>query len=123
MTKDTSFAMCFGHSGKLEDPTQSTKVIKEFKKIQPEGHVRGYLSHAWSSDRFAKGAWFCAGPGQITKNLAVLQEPHGRVIMANADWANGWRGFIDGAIEQRSKASATLAAAIRAERHAVSPKL
>lgn len=24
----------------------------------------------------------------------------GRVFFARADWANGWRGFIDGAIEQ-----------------------
>jgi cytochrome c len=33
------------------------------------------------------------------KYLAALRASHGRVHFAGADWALGWRGFIDGAIE------------------------
>ncbi len=39
-------------------------------------------------------------PGMWSKYLRDLQQPSGRLIFASADWANGWRGFIDGAIEQ-----------------------
>jgi lysyl oxidase-like protein 2/3/4 len=39
-------------------------------------------------------------PGQYSKYLRELKEHQGRVIFASADWADGWRGFIDGAIEQ-----------------------
>lgn len=37
--------------------------------------------------------------------LEELQRPHGRVIFANADWADGWRGFVDGAIERGYRAA------------------
>jgi monoamine oxidase len=90
--------MMFGHSGKLQDPTNHQEVSTEFKKLQPERKMRGYVAHIWSTDPFAKGTWFAAAPGWATKNLKALQEPHGRVFMASADWAQGWRGFIDGAI-------------------------
>lgn len=29
-----------------------------------------------------------------------LQSAHGNILFASADWAHGWRAFIDGAIEQ-----------------------
>ena len=38
-------------------------------------------------------------PNQLTRHLAELQEPEGRVYLATADVADGWNGFIDGAIE------------------------
>ena len=34
------------------------------------------------------------------KYLAALQQRHGNVLFASSVWADGWRGFIDGAIEQ-----------------------
>ena len=53
----------------------------------------------------AKGTWSCWGPGSMSKYLQELQKPHGRVVFASADWANGWRGFVDGAIEQGVEAA------------------
>lgn len=115
--------MMFGHSRKLADPTQTQHVISEYKKFQPEGHVRGYLSHTWSSDPYAKGAWFCAAPAMATTSLKALQEPHGRVFMANSDWAQGWRGFIDGAIEQGARAASTVKFALQKEDTALESRL
>ena len=115
--------MMFGHSGKLQDPTKHEEVITEFKKLQPEGNVRGYVAHTWSTDPFAKGAWFAAAPGWATKNLKALQEPHGRVFMASADWVQGWRGFIDGAIEQGARAAAVTKFALEQESESVAAKL
>lgn len=113
----------FGQNGKLQDPTNSDEIISEFKKLQPNGNVRGYVSHTWSNDPYAKGAWFAAGPGWATKHLKALQEPHGRVFMASADWAQGWRGFIDGAIEQGARAAVITKLALEQENGGVDAKL
>jgi monoamine oxidase len=40
-----------------------------------------------------------------------MRRPEGRVVFAGSDLANGWAGFIDGAIESGLRAGA-LAAAI-----------
>lgn len=52
------------------------------------------------NDPYAKGVWACWGPNSASKYLQELQQHHGRIVFASADWADGWRGFVDGAIEQ-----------------------
>jgi monoamine oxidase len=44
-------------------------------------------------------------PGQLTGALAELQVPECRVRLAGSDYANGWAGFIDGAIESGKRAA------------------
>ena len=61
--------------------------------------------------------------GWATKHLKALQEPHGRVFMASADWAQGWRGFIDGAIEQGTRAAAVINFALEQESGNIEAKL
>jgi monoamine oxidase len=39
-----------------------------------------------------------------------MQIPEGRVVLAGSDVANGWAGFIDGAIESGLRAGARAAA-------------
>lgn len=46
--------------------------------------------------------------GFSKSHLIALQEPFGRVAFVSADWADGWRGFIDGAIEQALRQSHTI---------------
>lgn len=36
----------------------------------------------------------------MTKYQEELQKRDGNVFFASADWAHGWRAFIDGALEQ-----------------------
>ena len=47
-------------------------------------------------------------PGQLTGAIPELQRPEGRLLLAGADYANGWYGFIDGAIESGLSAAATV---------------
>ena len=61
--------------------------------------------HNWSQDKYAKGAWFFPGKDFVTKNLEELRSRHGNVFFASSDWAVGWRSFIDGAIEEGSRAA------------------
>lgn len=44
-------------------------------------------------------------PNYSFQYLEALRERHGNILFASADWALGWRGFIDGAIEEGSRAA------------------
>lgn len=44
-------------------------------------------------------------PGFATKYLDVLRQRQGNILFANSDWALGWRGFVDGAIEEGTRAA------------------
>jgi monoamine oxidase len=46
--------------------------------------------------------------GFLTESLADFQKPQGRLVIAGADYANGWGGFIDGAIESGLEAARTI---------------
>lgn len=39
-------------------------------------------------------------PNYSFEHLSALQKRHGSILFANSDWAMGWRGYIDGAIER-----------------------
>lgn len=41
----------------------------------------------------------------LTNHLEDMRASHGRVFFANSDWAVGWRSFIDGAIEEGTRAA------------------
>lgn len=100
-----TFCIGFGYGSHLTDPRASTEITTTFKQfIKPGAEVKAYLTHDWMNDPLAKGTWACWGPGGASKWLRELQKPDGRVFFASADWADGWRGFIDGAIERGSMA-------------------
>lgn len=91
----------FGYNGRLTNRADSQHILEQFRKnVNPTADVAAYATHDWTNDPYAKGAWACWGPSSASRYLAELQRPHGRIVFASADWANGWRGFVDGAIEQ-----------------------
>ncbi|PYH76873.1 FAD/NAD(P)-binding domain-containing protein [Aspergillus uvarum CBS 121591] len=91
----------FGYNGHLTQKTDSEYIVQRFKRdIKPDVTVEAYATHDWMNDPYAKGVWACWGPNSASVHLQELQKPHGRILFAGADWADGWRGFIDGAIER-----------------------
>jgi monoamine oxidase len=89
------------------DPKDSNSIVSSFEEFQRPGvDVKAYITHDWVSDPMAKGTWCCWGPNSMGKWLKELQKTEGKILFASADWADGWRGFIDGAIE-RGIAAAT----------------
>ncbi|RSL70864.1 hypothetical protein CEP53_001759 [Fusarium sp. AF-6] len=104
--KDGTYCIGFGYNGHLTDPRASNHIISTFKQhLKPDADVKAYLTHDWMNDTLAKGTWSCWGPNAMSKWLKELQKSDGRVHFASADWADGWRGFIDGAIERGVVAS------------------
>ncbi|KAL2787107.1 hypothetical protein BJX66DRAFT_311763 [Aspergillus keveii] len=90
----------FGYNGKLTDKKDARQIVGSFKKdSMPDVNVEAFATHDWMNDLYAKGAWSCWGPNS-SRYLEELQKPHGRVVFASADWADGWRGFVDGAVER-----------------------
>ncbi|CAG9977375.1 unnamed protein product [Clonostachys byssicola] len=59
------------------------------------GDIDEYLWHDWRHDEFSKGAWAVYGPGALSGPLGDLME----------DYADGWVGYIDGAVEQGRQAA------------------
>ena len=66
-----------------------------------------------SRDEFSRGTWAIHRPGWYTHHHAEMQRPEGRVLLAGSDLANGWAGFIDGAIESGLTAAARARAPAR----------
>ncbi|KAE8868816.1 hypothetical protein PTNB73_03869 [Pyrenophora teres f. teres] len=103
--------VCFGGQHNHMDPeadidATSRAVSSLFDPKQygaKEAKIERIVFHNWSKDEFAKGAWFFSPPGLVAKHLGDMRERHGNILFANADWALGWRGFIDGAIEEGTR--------------------
>jgi len=55
----------------------------------------------------------------VTNHLQDMRASHGNVLFASADWAVGWRSFIDGAIEEGTRAASDVVQALR--RNTASP--
>jgi monoamine oxidase len=48
---------------------------------------------------------FFPAPNFVNKYLDDLRARQGSIFFANSDWAVGWRSFIDGAIEEGTRAA------------------
>lgn len=90
--------------GAAEVPLHAAKDVEKTKEallhLRADINIQRVLFHDWVEDPYAKGSWCMFGKDYASRYLKPLQERHGNVWFASADWADGWRGFIDGAIEQ-----------------------
>ena len=89
----------FGIDAERCDATDLPSVQGALDRIMPGCQVLAATAHDWLADEFALGTWAIHRPGWYTHHHAAFQEPEGRVVLASGDIANGWAGFIDGAIE------------------------
>ncbi|KAJ4394993.1 hypothetical protein N0V91_011140 [Didymella pomorum] len=102
--------VCFGGSNKHIDPEVNIDATKRavtnmFAQQKTRPVIERLVFHNWSKDEFAKGAWFFSPPGLLANHLDDMRQRHGNVLFANSDWALGWRSFIDGAIEEGTRAA------------------
>ncbi len=102
----------FGPSGKLIDINDDEAIQEAVRRLVPGAEVQWAAGYDWNADPYSRGTWCVFRPGQLTRYLRELQRPEGRVFYASGDNANGWRGFIDGAIESGLRAGREVAAAL-----------
>jgi monoamine oxidase len=89
----------FGPDASALDPTDEEAVGDVIRRLVPDAEVVEVYANDWTSDEFSRGTWSMPRPNAVTRYLRELQRPEGRVFLAGSDFANGWSGFIDGAIE------------------------
>ncbi|KAI8265341.1 hypothetical protein K4K58_011376 [Colletotrichum sp. SAR11_239] len=80
------------------------KLLEALQHLHPDLEIRRIFGCDYFSDPFSKGGWAVHSPGFVMKYLKALQEPVGNIHFASADWADLWRGFIDGALESGARA-------------------
>ncbi|CAF1428939.1 unnamed protein product [Rotaria magnacalcarata] len=96
--EDGSIIIGFGMEDLID--IQDLNAVKlELNKFLPDIKIKYIIGHDWRSDPLAGGTWGWYRPGQVTSNLLTLQENEPPLFFASSDTANGWRGFIDGALE------------------------
>ena len=103
----TQILIGFGPDAENCDASDLAAVQKQMDEILPGYEVLAATAHDWLADEFSLGTWAIHRPGWYTHYHGEMQIPEGSVIFAGSDFANGWAGFMDGAIESGLRAGAT----------------
>ena len=91
--------VAFGPGPDQLDINDAEQVQNAVSLFFPEAEVTSSVGYQWTHDPFSLGTWCTLRPTHTSKYLAELQRAEGKVHFCGGDVANGWRGFIDGAIE------------------------
>lgn len=113
--EDGQLLVVFGpDSTRIADINSVEEIDPHMKRLLGD-HVEvvAVNGKAWKTDEFAKGGWSVYRPNQLSSDLSALQQHQPPVFFASGDIANGWNGFIDGAIETGITASAAAAEFLR----------
>lgn len=100
-----TIVVLFGPDADGLDATDPRAVQAALRQWLPEVEVVEAAAHDWVADPLSGETWPMLRPGQLTGVLGELQRPEGRVVLAGSDYASGWMGFIDGAIESGLRAA------------------
>jgi monoamine oxidase len=101
---DGSVLSCYGADARVLadgfDP-----VVECVRQWLPDVHVESCWWYDWCADELSGETWRVPRPGQIGRYEADAARPQGRVVPAGADFAHGWNGFVDGAVESGYRAA------------------
>lgn len=95
----------FGPAADRLDLGDREAVAAAVRELLPGAVVVEVGGHDWVADEFSRGTWPVCRPRQLTRYQRALQQAEGRVFIAGSEMANGWSGFIDGAIESGLRAA------------------
>lgn len=102
----TQVLIGFGLDAEACDANDHPSLQRALDDILPGYDVVDATAHDWLADEFSRGTWAIHRPGWYARHHAEMRRPEGRVLLAGSDLANGWAGFIDGAIESGLTAAA-----------------
>jgi monoamine oxidase len=102
----TQLMIGFGYDADICDASDLATVQRHLDDIIPGYEAIAATAHDWLGDEFSRGTWAIHRPGWYTDYHAEMQRPEGPVLLAGSDFANGWAGFMDGAIESGLRAGA-----------------
>ncbi|MBO0981827.1 NAD(P)/FAD-dependent oxidoreductase [Microbacterium sp. SD291] len=89
----------FGPDAGAIDGGDLAAVQQAVDRLVPGLTIVEVAGHDWTADPLSGETWPMHRAGYLSRGLPALRAPHGRVVFAGSDVADGWGGFIDGAIE------------------------
>ncbi|MDT0452823.1 flavin monoamine oxidase family protein [Streptomyces hesseae] len=88
------------------DATNVAQVKDAVRKLGVDLDIIGVRAQNWGAEEFSRGGWAFRKPGQLTSLYPdVLNQLTSRITFASGDIAEGWTGFLDGAIESGMRAA------------------
>jgi monoamine oxidase len=102
----TQLMIGFGPDAERCDPADGPGMQASLDQTLPGYQLLDATAHDWLGDEFSRGTWAIHRPGWYEHHHAAMRRPEGNLILAGSDLANGWAGFIDGAIESGLSAGA-----------------
>ena len=98
-------------SGRAE-PEILEAALGHLEQIHPRirEFVEGGIAKAWSADPYARAGWSWPAPGDVTRYLAALQRPAGRIHFAG-EHASPLRSSMEGALRSGIRAAREVDAA------------
>jgi pseudooxynicotine dehydrogenase len=107
----TQLMIGFGPDSEACDPGDRAGMQASLDETLPGYELLGATAHNWVADEFSRGTWAIHRPGWYEHHHAAMRRPEGNLILAGSDLANGWAGFIDGAIESGLRAGRLIGSA------------
>jgi monoamine oxidase len=104
----------FGRDAAAVDVEDRAGLQRSLDELHPGLEILDATSHDWLADEFTRGTWAIHRPGWYTHHHAAMQEPEGGLVFAGSDLADGWSGYVDGAIESGLRAANQVRALLRA---------
>lgn len=96
---DSQLLVGFGTSPDTLDINDAKAVAQAVRDYVPDAELIESFGYDWNRDPYSRGTWCMYRPNVLTQDFRELQRAEGRVHFGGSDIADGWRGFIDGAIE------------------------
>jgi monoamine oxidase len=103
-----SIFVAFGIDQYAIDVDSRAEVQTAMRRWLPDVEVLGVTSHDWVADELSRGTWSMLRPGQLTRLHDGAIEAERSLYLAGSDYASGWAGFIDGAIESGLQVAARI---------------
>lgn len=96
---DEGYIMGFGSKESKMDMNNPKEVEEMYRNFLPDIEVIESVGHNWVEDKFSQGTWGVLKKDQLSKYGKELQKSENGLYLAGSDYADGWIGYMDGAIE------------------------
>lgn len=97
--KNEAIIMGYISNANKLNPTDPEEVQTFLRNWLPDIEVIDSTGHKWNEDEFALGTWPVLRTNQLTKYGKAVRQTEDGFYLAGSDYADGWAGFMDGAIE------------------------
>lgn len=95
----------FGPQSSELDTSDVRAVEAALHQWRPDIELIAVDAHDWTADPLSRETWSMPRTHHLSTEVAELQRPEGRIRLAGSDYAHGWAGYIDGALESGRRAA------------------